>query len=544
MPAAAARASFATPVLLLLTAALSAQQPLPRATETIDVSIVNVDVVVTDRKGNRVRGLTADDFQILENGKPQPVSNFAEYASDEPDARVSVSGEAAPDAPAQREKRTFLIFFEKMQLTGFGADAFADALKKTIAKVIQPGDSVSVVYWSRHDIEYVDAGDDPVRIANAIDFVNAKAKTIHIDEKEQFLADLKAQRELMQAAPSRGGRGQSAPALAASEMDANLTMQVAYYEMIQRVAAINASINSIAGVDGRKIFLLATRRLGEVAGGEFAYHSGLSRMPPNLRAQYGTEHLIQSIVDNANAAGITIYPVYPVGVEGDATSADYLTLGNETLSHADIARQTGGLSANGPKNVVDLLPRIVSDVNNYYSLAYRVKSDGTDRARAITVKARNPEYAVRTRTQFVEKSDDTRMRDRLKATLFRSGQQADIAIAVKAGKAKKGRRTNTIPVEVKIPVRELTLLPEGKNHSGRFSVYIGVATELNDLSDVTQKTQPFEISAAQLKQALASHFTYEMDVQVTRKSKYLAVGVLDEVGRTYGLQRVELEQNE
>ena len=87
------------------------------------------------------------------------------------------------------------------------------------------------------------------------------------------------------------------------------------------------------------------------------------------------------------------------------------------------------------------------------------------------------------------------------------------------------------------------LLQDGpRKHSGRFSVYIGVATELNELSDVTLKTQPFEVTAAQLKKALASHFTYEMDVQVTNRSKYLAVAVLDEVGRTYGLKRIELDQ--
>jgi hypothetical protein len=43
-----------------------------------------------------------------------------------------------------------------------------------------------------------------------------------------------------------------------------------------------------------------------------------------------------------------------------------------------------------------------------------------------------------------------------------------------------------------------------------------------------------------MKQALATSFTYEIDVEVTEKSKYLAVGVFDEVGRTYGLQRVDL----
>jgi VWFA-related protein len=527
---------------LLCSLTLFAQET-PRLGETVEVSIVNVDVVVTDGKGNRVRGLTKDDFQIFENGKPRPVSNFAEYASDDPDARVTVAGAAQPAAAPQREKRTLLIFFEEMQLTGFAADAIAAALKKTVDSVIGPGDAVSIVYWTPDAIEHFDVGSDRAKIATTIDFLNRKAKTARIDDRQLALTDMSNRRELLEM--TTGGRqGRSAPKMTGADRGPNLEMLIAYNEMMLRVGAINSAINSIAGIEGKKIAVLATRRLGEVAGAEYVYHDGVQMMPQVLRDLYGTGHLMQSIIDNANAAGVTVYPLYPVGLEGIGSAADQLTLQNETHVHVSIAEKTGGASAAGQQNIVDLLPQIASDATNYYSLAYRVQSDGTDRKRDITVKARNPEYTVRTRTQFVEKSDDTRMRDRLKATLFRSAQDdADISIAVQAGKTKKSRRTYTVPVAVKIPVRQLTMLQQGANkHAGRFSVYIGVATALNELSDVIRKTQPFEVTAAQMQQALASHFTYELDVEVTNKSKYLAVGVFDEVGHTYGLQRVNLEE--
>ncbi|HJZ74273.1 MAG TPA: VWA domain-containing protein [Vicinamibacterales bacterium] len=41
------------------------------------IDLVNVGVTVTDRKNNLVAGLTADDFDILEEGKPQTVRFFA-----------------------------------------------------------------------------------------------------------------------------------------------------------------------------------------------------------------------------------------------------------------------------------------------------------------------------------------------------------------------------------------------------------------------------------------------------------------------------------
>ena len=43
----------------------------------MNVEYVEVDAVVTDRDGQFVRGLTKDDFQIFEDGKPQPISTFS-----------------------------------------------------------------------------------------------------------------------------------------------------------------------------------------------------------------------------------------------------------------------------------------------------------------------------------------------------------------------------------------------------------------------------------------------------------------------------------
>ena len=48
------------------------QQP----TFKLSVDYVEVDVVVTDRQGNLVRDLKKEDFQVLEDGKPQAISAF------------------------------------------------------------------------------------------------------------------------------------------------------------------------------------------------------------------------------------------------------------------------------------------------------------------------------------------------------------------------------------------------------------------------------------------------------------------------------------
>ena len=42
--------------------------------ETIDVRVVNIEVVVTDRDGNRVHGLQPSDFELLVDGEPTPIA--------------------------------------------------------------------------------------------------------------------------------------------------------------------------------------------------------------------------------------------------------------------------------------------------------------------------------------------------------------------------------------------------------------------------------------------------------------------------------------
>ena len=55
------------------------QQPadVPQFTESTSINIVSVDVVVRDAKGEIVRGLTAKDFSVFEDGKRQVVENFS-----------------------------------------------------------------------------------------------------------------------------------------------------------------------------------------------------------------------------------------------------------------------------------------------------------------------------------------------------------------------------------------------------------------------------------------------------------------------------------
>ena len=58
-------------------AALFALAALPLSEQMIvDVRVIEVPVTVTDRSGNPVRGLTAANFQLFDDGRPQTITSF------------------------------------------------------------------------------------------------------------------------------------------------------------------------------------------------------------------------------------------------------------------------------------------------------------------------------------------------------------------------------------------------------------------------------------------------------------------------------------
>ena len=135
--------SFAAALLLAFT--VSAQQP--RVDESIEVSIVNVDVHVTDKSGNPVTGLTADDFEIHEEGKLQPITNFAEYAGAMTGGEASIESPSGAPAANVRPRRTIVLFIESARLNAFQAAEMYASLRKLVRETVAPGDRLTIVTW-------------------------------------------------------------------------------------------------------------------------------------------------------------------------------------------------------------------------------------------------------------------------------------------------------------------------------------------------------------------------------------------------------------
>jgi VWFA-related protein len=154
-------------VLVLMLAAIAAsgqaaarnsqQSPeLEKPLVHVNVDLVQMDVVVTDAKGNHITDLKPQEFEILENGKPQRITNFSfiPRARVVPITNISANtmpaddaGKGAPPmAPAPiaagEATRTIAVIVDDL---GIGEQSFAAvraALERFVDQQVGPGDLV------------------------------------------------------------------------------------------------------------------------------------------------------------------------------------------------------------------------------------------------------------------------------------------------------------------------------------------------------------------------------------------------------------------
>lgn len=554
------RSRVAILVIPLLAALDHAVAQVPQLSESIDVSIVNVDVFVTDKQGNRVRGLTKDDFEIRERGRVQPITNFAEYGPTESPAAKAEVLPAQPTAqPASNgAKRTIVVFVEFFRLPPFHAKPIFDGMRQMLRQTVRPGDAVTIVSWANVTHTRLDFTDNLAAIEKAISAIEAESTGIearqgHVLWAQREEAVVRAwDASLADAAAARGMTGPSRIKGAMLLGDAKLE----FFKLKQKAAAIRSLMEAIAPEDGRKVVIMATHRFGLYAGAELFGGD----VPPEFHAELDTRELRESIVRTASANNITLYPVYPAGLGWTPSGADETwdqwqqrggpgsdqkVLLNETASLTELAHRTGGAMAWGSTDFVKLFPRIAADLESYYSLAYRTPSQRKDEERKIVVVAKNPAYVVRARRQYVDKSDATKMTDRVTAGLFRVIDRGGIGITAEVGTPKKtGRNRWSAPLRIRVPISSLTMLPGAEGMSGAFSVFVGTGSAIGVAGEVVQRTQSFTIATKDLEKAKRSHYTYNFELNLDEVTSRVSVGVFDEVSREYGLNVASLPQRD
>ncbi len=477
--------------LFILAAALPAaaqQDEMPAVfSEVIDVRVVNIEVVVTDREGNRVHGLEASDFELLVDGERMPISYFTEI--DESMARGSAAGTVAgvpnldPNTPVGTN---FLVFIDDLFAVQRDRDRVLDRLEEDLW-LLHPADRVAAVAFDGRSIETLTAWtDSPDRLAEALERARGRStyglqrlgeqKMLEGDREAEAILESVADlafggdelREETTRPPGGTPAGLGGPE-AAELADADATvgqtggntqdvmgsslsgLERRYARRLEQqlhrsVLAAVASMRSFADQPGRKVMLLLTGgwprspALFTVAA---ASESTINAAAAGDGYMMSEDELYGPLVSAANLIGYSLYPVDLPGASrdfvGDASvgvgpdpGPNTLSVVAGSLNREDLlqgtlellAHATGGVPmVNAERDAA--LARAVEDTRSYYWLGFEPSRREDDAFHDVDVRlVGRDDLSVRTREGYVDISREREVAITVEAALLFGGQPA------------------------------------------------------------------------------------------------------------------------
>ncbi|HXG59551.1 MAG TPA: VWA domain-containing protein [Thermoanaerobaculia bacterium] len=528
------------------------QQPeaAPKLSETIDVRVINIDVVVTDRKGNPVTGLKKEDFEIYENGVKKPISNFYEVTgSPVAPERAAQEGRpapapAAPEAIPENQRRRIILYIDNLSLTPFNRNRVFKDMKDFVAKSMRPGDEAMVVTFNRSMKVRVPFTRDHVHVQQTLDAIAGESALGVANKSERR----QVEDQIRQAQTYE-------EALAAARTYAS---QVEH-DLRQSASSLSALMSTLAGVEGKKILVLTSEGFPMQPGREmFVFLDEISREKQWYGSSllegmgFDSSRLIEDIARAANANGITMYTVHAGGLgAANENTAEYsqpishsvsmAAVSNTTDSMQTMAEMTGGIASINTNNFAQAFERIRRDLDSYYSLGYRAGTERVDRQRQIEVRTKNRDYVVRARKTFVEKSTHAEMNDRVIANLLYRTKANDLKIAVRTERPRPaGDDLFRVPVQIHIPMDSLTLLPQGEEYAGGFEVYVVVADERGDMSDVARRSHQVRVPAGDFAKIRGKYYSYTLDLLMEKGLNKISIGVIDTVSNETGFAKEQI----
>lgn len=340
--------------LLLLGTGVSAGQnrpdaPPPPPTFKSETNVVVVDAVVTDKQGHFVRGLTKDDFTILQDGKPQPISAFAlvDLANQPPD-RAPSSRPVEPDVRTNErpfEGRVYLLVLDDINTDGVRSPYVKTAARRFIEQHFHDDDLMAVMYTGRSNVGQ--------------SFTNNRRLLLAVVDQFFGRKDQMAQTMIRESRSSARGGGPGSPMDDVDrQLDAASTLQ-----------SIRGFAEWMGGtMPGRRKALIL---LSEGLAG-FTYDDDSSIFGNNARSRIADE--MREAVAAAAQANVSIFTIDPRG-GGALLDEEDTELRTGADSLRALAHETGGVALVHSNNFAMAFDRVVADASSYYVLAYMPPAD-------------------------------------------------------------------------------------------------------------------------------------------------------------------------
>lgn len=351
-------------------------QNQPQPTFRVRVDAVEIDASVTDASGNPVTNLTADDFEVLEDRKPQVITSFT--LVNIPVERIErplFGGQPIePDVISNRNGEGRVYVFVLDEVAPEQALRTRRFLRRFIEQYFGANDVAAVSFLGR------------ARAADA-QGLTSNARLL-LESIDKFTGGFPQEPASIDPGGVTGQNQLAAPVTEAMLLERN------------SMASLRSIAEAVAEIKGRrKMLLLFSHNLSVNMQRVIDYSGGTLSLP---------EEDAHKAITAATRSNVTIYSIDPRGLSADGglgeseTAPTIATDMDHRMNMDALARVTGGFALTNTNSFDQAFARIVRENSSYYVLGYSSTNDRRDgRYRRLEVRVKRPGLQVRTRGGYL-----------------------------------------------------------------------------------------------------------------------------------------------
>lgn len=536
------------------------------ASERVDVDVVNVDVYVSDKKGNPVTNLAQGDFQVFEDEKKVKLTNFL------------AGGELG------RQELSVVVYVDVTQLEDATRRAAVEAASTALGTLMADG-SLPVMIVGFDGLMHMEQD-------FTTDFAKVGAALHRVQDRtpppSESLALERVTRGTIDETMQLFHAGGSSEILATNTMDSIFSNVKGYAEVVHRetvrsVDGLTAFASALGARPGRKaVFVVAdgivmrpleelvttlmrslsrrgsgSERAGEMndassmqvidarpSGGEGPGVSdftdaknpdfSVGKLQQGLQPYTATERF-QQLAAVANSARVTLYPIRPPQEDAASTGLGNRAggEGNRPLSDTQeglvlMAETTGGQAFLVGDDVAGFVSEALLDTTGYYSLGFTPNDKTEGELHTIEVKAKGG-VKLRHRSSYVTKTGLGRLADRAVGALTLGWVDNPHQVEISVEKKNRAPDGNwDVSLVVQFPIAKLELLAENGIHRALGKVAVVVLNSRGELSRPQFMELPLQIPEADLASARQQYYGARVNLRLPPGPQKVAIGLWDE----------------
>lgn len=519
--------------------------------ETVDVRVVNVDVIVTDKYGQPVYGLSREDFEVLEDGEPQEITNF--YRVEGVRLQAGEQGEWEVIRPDSSFRRRVLLLIDNNFIETPDRNRAIAALNDYLDQKFDGSYEWAVVAVG-DDVRVLEPfTSDKLRVRAALDRVRGMStQGVRYQVSRFILNDPVRVRRSQRTAAAVGDTGGTSQFSAALRFESKFNLASTLQAFERTTGAMLQAFRSYSNLPGNKILVWITGgvpMLPEYAVlGDASSPSGSpSTVDPGLRSyQDELRRLVDTIAWEANAAQFKVYPIKATGVQVQVPQVDpgFRSSGatfSETALNSipevddsdsaqlSVALGTGGLYLTSNKTL-ESFEDVDRDSSAYYSLGYRPARPEDGEYHEVRVRVLRPELVARARRGYVDLAPEQKLEMTLTTPLAFPREKGTLPVQVDVSQAG-----DDVLASVHLPASALTFVPQGEEQVGRVKIYLTIHDQEGNFVDMVSQEQDLRFPSEQRQEVELAEFRYGLKFQLKDKGSYvISVTLRDEATEEIG----------